>query len=124
MCYVSRKLCIITVSILTICKKISNTDESNWTIPLGRSDSILEHFTVISCMSKISNFNNINSLMKQTPSSYLKSNPKIQCSDNSFKVKPTKMLSVCGGRGLRPDSPSPMGVNLLLFFDNSSHNTK
>ena len=34
----------------------------------------------------------------------------------SFKVNPTKMLSVCGGRGLRPDPPSPKGVNLLLLF--------
>ena len=61
-------------------------------------------------------FQATNSLIKQTPSSYFKSNPKIQYSDNSFKVKPTKMLSVCGGRGLRPDPPSPTGVNLLLLL--------
>ena len=57
------------------------------------------------------------SLIKQTPSSYFKSNPKIQRSDTCFKVKPTKMLSVCGGGGLRPDPPSPTGVNLLLLLD-------
>ena len=61
-------------------------------------------------------FQATNSLIKQTPSSYFKSNPTIQCSDTSFKVKPTKMLSVCGGRGLRPDPPSPTGVNLLLLL--------
>ena len=27
------------------------------------------------------------------------------------------MLSVCGGRGLRPDPPSPTGVNLLLLLN-------
>ena len=37
----------------------------------------------------------------------------MQYSDNSFNVKPTKMLSDCGGRGLRADPPSPTGVNLL-----------
>ena len=26
------------------------------------------------------------------------------------------MLSICGGRGLRPDPPSPTGVNLLFVF--------
>ena len=26
------------------------------------------------------------------------------------------MLSVCGARGLRPDPPSPTGVNLLLLL--------
>ena len=61
-------------------------------------------------------FQATNSLIKQTPSSYFKSNPKIQCSDNSFKVKPTKLLSVCGGRGLRPDPSSPTGVYLLLLL--------
>ena len=37
----------------------------------------------------------------------------IPYSDNSFNVEPTKILSDCGGRGFRPDPPSPTGVNLL-----------
>ena len=62
-------------------------------------------------------FQATNSLIKQTPSSYFKSNPKIQCSDTSFKVKPTKMLSVCGGRGLRPDPKLTHGCKFLLLLD-------
>ena len=58
-------------------------------------------------------FQATNSSIKQNPSSYFKSNPKIQYNNNSFKVKPTKMMSVCGGRGLRPDPFSPTGVNHL-----------
>ena len=58
-------------------------------------------------------FQATNSLIKQHTVQLLKTNPTIQYSDNSFNVKPTKMLSDCGGRGLRPDPPSPTGVNLL-----------
>ena len=54
-----------------------------------------------------------NSLIKQHTVQLFQTNPTIQYSDNSFNVKPTKMLSDCGGRGLRPDPPSPTGVNLL-----------
>ena len=53
-------------------------------------------------------------LIKQPTVQLIQTNPTIQYSDTSFNVKPTKMLSDCGGRGLRPDPPSPTGVNLLL----------
>ena len=60
------------------------------------------------------------SLIKQHTVQLFQSNPMIQYSDNSFNVKPTKMLSDYGGRGLRPDPPSPTGVNFfqqkLRFF--------
>ena len=53
------------------------------------------------------------SLIKQPTVQLFQTNPTIQYSNNSFSVKPTKMLSDCGGRGLRPDPPSPTGINLL-----------
>ena len=58
-------------------------------------------------------FQATNSLIKQPTVQLFQTNPTIQYSDNSFNVKPIKMLSDCGGRGLRPDPPSPTGVNLL-----------
>ena len=58
-------------------------------------------------------FQATNSLIKQPTVQLFQTNPTIQYSDNSFNVKPTKMLSDCGGRGLRPDPSLPMGVNLL-----------
>ena len=53
------------------------------------------------------------SLIKQPTVQLFQTNPTMQYSDNSFNVKPPKMLSDCGARGLRPDPPSPTGVNLL-----------
>ena len=65
-------------------------------------------------------FQATNSLIKQPTVQLFQTNPTIlQYSDNSFNVKPTKMLSDCGGRGLRPDPPSPTGVNLLPAVGNS-----
>ena len=58
-------------------------------------------------------FQTTNSLIKQHTVQLFQTNPTIQYSDNSFNVKPTKMLRDCGGRGLRPDPPSPTDVNLL-----------
>ena len=58
-------------------------------------------------------FQATNSLIKQPTVQLSQTNPTIQYSDTSFNVKPTKMLNDCGGRGLRPDPPSPTGVNLL-----------
>ena len=59
------------------------------------------------------------SLIKQHTIQLFQSNPTIQCSDNSFNVKPTKMLSNYGGRGLRPDPPSPTSVYFfqLVYVD-------
>ena len=53
------------------------------------------------------------SLIEQPTVQLFQTNPTIQYSDNSFNVKPTKMLNDCVGRGLRPDPPAPTGVNLL-----------
>ena len=53
------------------------------------------------------------SLIKQLAVRLFQSNPTIQYGDNGFSVKPTKVLIDCGGRGLRPDPPSPMGVNFF-----------
>ena len=58
-------------------------------------------------------FQATNSLIKQHTVQLFQTNPTIQYSDNSFNVKPNKMLSDCGGRGLQPDPPSPTDVNLL-----------
>ena len=58
-------------------------------------------------------FQSTNLLIKQPTIQLFQTNPMIQYSDNSFNVKPTKMLSDCSGRGLQPDPPSPTGVNLL-----------
>ena len=58
-------------------------------------------------------FQATNPLIKQPTIQLFQTNPTIQYSDNSFNVQPTKMLSDCGGRGLRPDPPSPIGVDLL-----------
>ena len=36
--------------------------------------------------------------------------------ESSFNIKPTKILSDLGGRGLMADPSSPMGANILLCF--------
>ena len=59
------------------------------------------------------NFSGSKLLIKQPTVQLFQTNTTISYSDNSFNVKPTKILSDCGGRGLRPDPPSPTDVNLI-----------